>query len=108
LAHDEAIRLDPGYALAWNSKGIALADLGRYDEAILAYDEAIRIDPEYARAWNNKGMALKSLGRTAEAEAAFSRARELELAMAAAESGGKIGNGTRRVISVSSDLLGKI
>ncbi|OPX78510.1 MAG: lipoprotein NlpI [Methanosaeta sp. PtaB.Bin039] len=108
LAHDEAIRLDPGYALAWNSKGIALADLGRYDEAILAYDEAIRIDPEYARAWNNKGMALKSLGRTAEAEAAFSRARELELAMAAAESGGKIGNGTRRVIYVSSDLLGKI
>ena len=42
---------------AWNNKGVALHNQGRYDEAIKAYDEAIRLDPEYANAWNNKGSA---------------------------------------------------
>ena len=33
-AYDEAIRLDPDFADAWNDKGIALDDQGKYDEAI--------------------------------------------------------------------------
>ena len=70
-ACDEAIRLDPKYALAWNNNGKALGNQGRLDEAIKAFDEAIRLDPNYAGAWNNKGMALKLLGRSTEANAAF-------------------------------------
>ena len=34
--------------IAWNNKGNALYDQGKYDEAIKAYDEAIRLDPKYA------------------------------------------------------------
>ena len=45
-AYDEAIRLDPKYADAWNNKGTALNNQGKYDEAIKAYDEAIRLDPK--------------------------------------------------------------
>ena len=33
-------------AVAWNNKGLALADLGRYEEAIICYDKALEIDPE--------------------------------------------------------------
>ncbi len=44
--------------IAWNNKGIALKDLGKYEEAIQAYDKAIEIKPDYHLAWNNKGIAL--------------------------------------------------
>ena len=35
-AFDEAIRLDPNLAGAWNNKGVALNSQGNYDEAIKA------------------------------------------------------------------------
>ena len=47
-AYDEAIKLDPKYAMAWNNKGLALNSQGKYNEAIKAYDEAIKLDPKYA------------------------------------------------------------
>ncbi|HOI69131.1 MAG TPA: tetratricopeptide repeat protein [Methanothrix sp.] len=74
LAYDEAIRLEPEDAAAWNNKGNALDDLGRYDEAILAYDEAIRLDPEFAVAWYNKGNALRDVGKYDEAIKAYDQA----------------------------------
>ena len=42
----------------WFNKGNALADQGKYDEAIRAYDEVIRLDPKIAAAWGLKGVAL--------------------------------------------------
>jgi tetratricopeptide (TPR) repeat protein len=78
-AFDEAIRLNPSDAMAWNNKGLALYAQGKYDEAIKSYDEVIRLKPDYAEAWYNKGLALQALGRNTEAEAAFAKARELGL-----------------------------
>ncbi len=66
-AFDEAIRLDPEDALAWNNKGVALAMQGKYDEAIQAYDETIRLYPEYADVWYYKGLALAVQGEYDEA-----------------------------------------
>ena len=40
--------LIPNDAMAWNNKGHALDNQGKYDEAIKAYDEAIRLDPNFA------------------------------------------------------------
>lgn len=40
LACDEAIRLNPEYAEAWNNKGVALEALGRTSEANAAYAKA--------------------------------------------------------------------
>ena len=57
-AFDEAISLNPNYALAWYNKGVVLDNQGKYGEAIQAYNEAIRLDPNDADAWNNKGAAV--------------------------------------------------
>ncbi len=45
-AIDEALKIDPGDATAWISKGIVLIDLGKNAEALLALDEALKLDPE--------------------------------------------------------------
>jgi tetratricopeptide (TPR) repeat protein len=63
-AYDKATEIDPEYKEAWYNKGIALADQGKYDDAIKAYDKAIEINPKYAEAWHNKGIALEKRGRT--------------------------------------------
>ena len=39
-AHEQALRLDPNYANAWNNKGITLDRLGKSSEARQAYDRA--------------------------------------------------------------------
>ncbi len=76
-AYDQAIRLNPNYALAYNNKGIALKNLKRHEEAIAASDQAIRIDPSYAPAYHNKGNALADLKRYEEAIAAYDQAIRL-------------------------------
>ena len=39
-AYEQAIRLDPNFANAYNNKGIALNDLKRYKEADQAFEKA--------------------------------------------------------------------
>jgi len=43
-----AIEINPKYTEAWHNKGIALANLGRHEEALTAFDKAIEIDPKLA------------------------------------------------------------
>jgi len=76
-AYEQAIRLDPNYALAYNNTGNALEDLKRYEEALAAYDQAIRLNPNYALAYNNKGLALDRLGKSKEAKQAYDKAHQL-------------------------------
>ena len=59
------------------TKGVALRDLGRHEEAIAAFDKAIEIDPQCAKAWNNKGIALDKLAKHEEAKEAFEKALEI-------------------------------
>jgi len=72
------LEIDPKYALAWHNKGAALANLGRYSEALRCFERALEIDPKYALAWNNKGNALGNLGRHSEALRCFERALEID------------------------------
>ncbi|MGB3944812.1 MAG: tetratricopeptide repeat protein, partial [Methanothrix sp.] len=72
-----AIAIRPDYAHAWSNKGLALAAIGEYEEAVLAYDEVVRIRPEDGEAWKNRGGALQALGRASEAEASFEMGRKL-------------------------------
>ena len=50
----------------WNNKGISLAELGQYEEAVHCYDRAIKLDPQCAGSWSNKALALRELRRSNE------------------------------------------
>jgi tetratricopeptide (TPR) repeat protein len=73
-AYEQALRLDPNDADAYNNKGNALTGLNRYEEALAAYEQALRLDPNYTYAYNNKGYALYGLKRYEEALAAYDQA----------------------------------
>jgi len=53
--YNEAIRLNPKYAGAYNLRGRAYHDKGDNDRAIGDYDEAIRLDPKLVEAYDNRG-----------------------------------------------------
>ena len=54
---DQAIRLDPKYAHAYNNRGFAHNNLGQYKRAVENYDQAIRLDPKNAEPYNKIGIA---------------------------------------------------
>jgi serine/threonine protein kinase/lipoprotein NlpI len=89
-------RKEPLTATDWNNRGIALAALGRPEEAIASYDTALQLNPtvpeprnnkgnapaamarpEQAIAWSNKGNALAALGKPEQALACYDSALEL-------------------------------
>ena len=61
-AFEQAVGLQPDYAIALNNLGNALAKLGRHDEAVTRYRQAIDCKPEYAEAHFHLGLALQSTG----------------------------------------------
>jgi len=56
------------------TKGVALAHLGKFNEAISLYDKALAIKPNLVNALNAKGLALDSLGKFNEAIGMYDRA----------------------------------
>lgn len=76
---DRAVELMPEFALAWNNRGICLANLGRHSEALESYDHALNnADQELAEVLENRGVSLSSLGREQEAQAAYQQAFALK------------------------------
>ena len=57
----------------WNDKGVALAGLGKYQEAIQSYENALKIDPNFDVTLNNKGLSLYNLRKYQEAINCFDR-----------------------------------
>jgi len=78
IAFEQAIRLDPKNADAYNGKGTALHDLKQYQEALIAFEQAIRLDPNFAIAYRNKGITYYNLKRYEEALIAFDQAIRLD------------------------------
>ena len=60
---DEAIRLDPTFALAYSTKGFTLIFLRRFQLAVDELDDAIRLDPQAEGAYRNRGLAYVGLGQ---------------------------------------------
>src|SRR5213080_2499726 len=56
-SYDEALRLDARDKVTWNSKGLALVHLKRFDEALRAFDAALALDPSYEPAQSGKKTA---------------------------------------------------
>jgi tetratricopeptide (TPR) repeat protein len=74
---NEAIRLRPEYALAYNNRGNAWNYKGDHDRAIADYSEVIRFNPKYALAYNNRGAAWNYKGDHDRAIADYSEAIRL-------------------------------
>ena len=60
--YTEAIRLDPNYARAYDSRANAYGIKKDYDKAIDDCTKAIQIDPKYARAYSHPGRRLRGRG----------------------------------------------
>jgi len=71
---DEAIRLDPEYAIAYGNRGIAYSKLGEYSKAIEDYNQAIKLYPNYSKAYFNRGFTFSKLGNQQKALADYTMA----------------------------------
>lgn len=75
--YSKCLELDPKNAVAWNNKGDALRELGKYEEAIRCYDKLIAINMKDVVPWNKKGVTLGNLGRYVEAIRCFDKALKI-------------------------------
>jgi tetratricopeptide (TPR) repeat protein len=71
------LELDPNDASASFNKGLALSELGRYEEVVACYDKVLELKPNNIGARINKGSALDNLGKHNEAIQYFDEALQL-------------------------------
>ena len=57
----KAIELNPNLAEAYNNRGLAYNNLGKYNEAIIDLDKAIELNPKLTAAYDNRGIAYNRL-----------------------------------------------
>jgi tetratricopeptide (TPR) repeat protein len=74
----EAIRLDPQFAVAYNSRGNAYYYKGEYDRAIADYTEVIRLDPKAVVMYNVRGIAYYSKGDYDRARADWEKVLQID------------------------------
>jgi len=61
VSYQQALKIKPDYAEAYNNMGVALQDKGDLKAAINSYQQALKIKPDYAEAYSNMGIALKGM-----------------------------------------------
>jgi hypothetical protein len=71
---DQAIRLNPNFAHAFNNRGNLYFDKQQYSRAIDDYDEALRLDPKFVLALDNRGRAYTATGDPESAIEDYNRA----------------------------------
>lgn len=69
---------------AWLAKAEALAELGRYEEALAGYDSALALDPLLAMALRGKALVLRKMNKPAEALEAVELALQVDPGLALA------------------------
>lgn len=99
---EHAVAVTSGNYLAHNNLGVALAGLGRQDEAARHYAEAARINPTWPEAQNNLGIAYAWRGDYAEAGRHFIEALRVRPDFAKAE------NNLATALARQGDLDGAI
>jgi tetratricopeptide (TPR) repeat protein len=76
--YDEAIRLDPKFADAFNGRGLIRASQGDLDGAMADYNRAIRLNPQFAGFNYNRGNFLAAKGDLDGAIADYNQAIRLD------------------------------
>jgi len=95
ISYDQALQIDPDYALAWYNRGLCLVFLGRNDEALTSLDKALlttdlqnpdKNSEKYlaGQVWFNRGAVLDNLGRYEESIASYDEALAIDMRDAAA------------------------
>ena len=72
-SYEKCTKSDPKNLDGWNQKGLALMNLGRYQDALDAYDQATVVSVKNAEVWNNKGLAYAALENTRMHSSALTR-----------------------------------
>ena len=73
-----ALRLNPGYDLAWNQLGIAQSAQGKYEAAKESFKKAVEINPENTQALNNLGNLCREFGDFTGAESCYRKSMEVD------------------------------
>ena len=74
---DQAIRLNPNHAEAFNNRGAAYNATGQDDRAIEDYSQAIRLNPNHAMAFFNRGISWERKNDLQRALTDFKKFSEL-------------------------------
>jgi len=74
---DQALRLDPRYAAAYDNRANALDARGDWDDARKDYDESLRLNPRNPYAYLNRGALLAEHGELTGALSDYAKALEL-------------------------------
>ena len=78
MDYDEAIRINPTYAIAINNRAVAYYGKGDNDHAVADFDDAIRINPRFASAFQTRGRHFFFEGDFGRASADLLRANDLQ------------------------------
>lgn len=70
------LRLNDG--CSYNDKAICLAELGKYEQAMVVFDEGIKVSRDCASLYHNKGWLLNKLGKFKQSVIYFKKALEFE------------------------------
>lgn len=71
LLYEQALSIDPNFAIAYCNLGATLKAMGQFTAAIEQYHQAIRLNPNYAEAYQNLGVVLLKLGQVPRSLEAF-------------------------------------
>ena len=75
---EEALAVDPNYALAHSALAVVLTRLKRHDEAVSHAEKVCEIEPNDAFSFTALSVACQRAGRIQAAEDAMARARMLQ------------------------------
>lgn len=76
--YTQAIAIDPNYADAYNSRGVAYAKLMDFQKAVADFSQAIALTPENPESYHNRGMVLSQMREYERAIADFDTAIRLK------------------------------
>lgn len=76
--YDQAIAIDPKFALAHGNRANILVTAGMADEALRSFDRAVALKPDSSLDWVNRGALLHDLKRYDDALASFDKSLAIE------------------------------
>ena len=101
----EAVQRNPADPQAYNTRGTALAQAGRTQEALADFDKALSLDPNYAQALANRGLVYRQTRKLDQALADYNRAIEIDANYAPAYLGrGLVYKARRQLLQALEDF----